>query len=81
MLQCVAGARGNYTLSLMAQQPESLASFEGKAAASLASHVPEGMDVEQRVRRFWRSLSSTMDPPMYGADARGSLFNDDFASG
>ena len=50
-------------------------------AQALARNVPQGMGVEDRVRRFWRSLSSNMDAPMYGADARGSLFNEDFASG
>ncbi len=37
---------------------------------------PEEPDplIEKRVRRFWKTLSSMMDPPVYGADAAGTLF-------
>jgi hypothetical protein len=27
--------------------------------------------VEKRVRKFWRTLSPHMDPPVYGADSLG----------
>ena len=116
--QCISGARGNYTLTLLERPAESLASFRIKANNAAAQKLPrdllfvppssesdpgsaasssvstssqkeatlgdateknydnEDPDplIEKRVRRFWKTLSSMMDPPMYGADAAGTLF-------
>ena len=37
--------------------------------------------VAQLERQFWKRLSPTMPPPVYGADEPGTLFGDDPASG
>ena len=37
--------------------------------------------VAQLERQFWKRLSPTMPPPVYGADEPGTLFEDDNASG
>ena len=80
--QEVKGARGNYTLALISRPAESLASFEIKANKALRQlgRGVEDSSAEVRVQRFWRGLSATMPPPMYGADTSGSLFGDDDAS-
>jgi jumonji domain-containing protein 2 len=38
-------------------------------------------EIEELERQFWKRLSPTMPPAVYGADEPGSLFNDDTASG
>lgn len=30
--------------------------------------------LEKRVRRFWKTIGPNMEPPVYGADASGTLF-------
>lgn len=82
--QLIAGKRGNYELTLMVKPSQSLKTFERKAQEAAArrnlddgaAHTPAELE-----RTFWRSLSSVMTPPMYGADCRGTLFGGAHASG
>ena len=79
--QCIGGARGVFTLDILEKPAESLKTFEAKATASAARRLPPGLSYEEREKKFWKSLSTHMEPPMYGADSLGSLFRSDRASG
>eukprot|EP00617_Octactis_speculum_P025403 CAMPEP_0185756392 /NCGR_PEP_ID=MMETSP1174-20130828/14823_1 /TAXON_ID=35687 /ORGANISM="Dictyocha speculum, Strain CCMP1381" /LENGTH=534 /DNA_ID=CAMNT_0028435335 /DNA_START=224 /DNA_END=1831 /DNA_ORIENTATION=+ len=78
--QCVAGARGVYWLTLLETPAKSLKDFEQMAEASAKRNLPPNLSIEQRVRRFWKTLSTTMEPPLYGADIPGSLFDGEAAA-
>jgi hypothetical protein len=121
--QCVSGARGSYSLTLLETSATSLKLFQARAhsnaekklpqelrnstvfhsyyhqcndissssslssSSSSTAQVADGDDedaeeeelstqqlLELRVRRFWKTIGPNMEPPVYGADALGSLF-------
>jgi len=61
--------------------PSPSSPLQETARADAFAEYQESVSVEQRVRKFWRTLSPHMDPPIYGADALGSLFGGDPAYG
>jgi hypothetical protein len=118
--QCVSGARGSYSLTLLETSATSLKLFQARAHSNAEKKLPQELRnstvfhsyyhqcndisssssssttttttaqvdgdgeeeeelstqelLELRVRRFWKTIGPNMEPPVYGADALGSLF-------
>jgi jumonji domain-containing protein 2 len=77
--QCVSGRAGLYTVSNLVQGALSVREFEALALAKQPAEVDEMLaqhDYAGIERKFWKSLTTTSDPPMYGADTVATLFQD-----
>jgi len=78
--QCVGGAKGCFSVALVEEKPLKLREFERLAANEAGIPLPSA-SLATIERAFWRSLTHTAPPPVYGADVLGSLFGGHRARG
>ncbi|KDO30675.1 hypothetical protein SPRG_04576 [Saprolegnia parasitica CBS 223.65] len=77
--QHVAGKKGVFNVDLVERKSMTLDAFKALAAAKdTIAHLLDDDDAIERT--FWKGLRPTMEPPVYGADLVGSLFQDDAKS-
>lgn len=82
MTQVLRGLGGIYEYTFLDNNPLTAAEFRDKADKYIESQLGKNhkdLSIEQLERKFWKRLGPTMQPPIYGADMEGSLFdkNDD----
>lgn len=69
--QYVSGMKGIFQQTNIIGKPLKISKFISVADDALESRVPANSD-EEIERRFWKNIR--FEPPMYGADMKGSLF-------
>mmetsp|Transcript_6165 Transcript_6165/g.7063 ORF Transcript_6165/g.7063 Transcript_6165/m.7063 type:complete len:572 (+) Transcript_6165:66-1781(+) len=75
--QHTSGGRGCFRLDLVESKPISAKKFKEIADSQRGKPEKEDWEKLDKIERaFWRSLSSSAQVPMYGADNVGSLFED-----
>ncbi|CAM9571689.1 unnamed protein product [Chrysoparadoxa australica] len=74
--QCPNGGTGVFQLGLVETKAMTIDKFRRMAERRDSGEK----EVTKRVRKFWRGLRSTMEPPVYGADTLGSVFKEDDTS-
>ena len=82
--QAISGIGGVYEYTLLEQPSITVSQFRTLADEYRKRQLGSEFDVDQSdevcdelARKFWRRLGPTMEPPIYGADMEGTLFNKD----
>jgi jumonji domain-containing protein 2 len=71
--QCVTGRAGMYSVCNVVRKDLTVEQYEIKAK-KVELPNRENMDPEEIERRFWKSLTTTAEAPLYGSDVLGTLF-------
>lgn len=75
--QCVTGRTGSYNVCNVVQPDLLLHEYEALALAQPNSPEDDEFgDLFEVERKFWKSLTTTGAPPVYGSDVEGTLFGD-----
>jgi len=77
ILQVVNGRAGAFTVTNLVQDQVTVAQFEKVARSKQPESVDELIkrgDWTEIERKFWKSITTTSEPPMYGADTVATLF-------
>ncbi|GIY16831.1 lysine-specific demethylase 4C [Caerostris extrusa] len=72
--QVVHGSQGLYTQFNVQSKSLTVKAYE-KLANSKKYQTPSHFDYEDLERKYWKNI--TFNPPIYGADVSGSLYDDD----
>ncbi|XP_029943521.1 lysine-specific demethylase 4A [Salarias fasciatus] len=72
--QVVTGQAGLFTLFNIQKKPLTVQEFR-KTSGLDKFRGPSCLDAEELERKFWKTL--TFDPPLYGADVSGTLYDPD----
>ena len=82
--QAISGIGGVYEYTLLEQPAITVAQYRTLADEYRKRQLGNEYDTDQSdevcdelARKFWRRLGPTMEPPVYGADMEGTLFNKD----
>ena len=77
--QCVAGKSGVFSVCNIVKRDLKLKDYEELAMKQ--KDIPEDFSSQdsyfQVERKFWKSLTTTAKPPLYGSDVEGTLFGDE----
>jgi jumonji domain-containing protein 2 len=76
--QCVTGRSGVYSVCNLVKKDLPLRAYE--QIAMKRSDAPKDFSSQENLfeveRKFWKSLTTTAAPPLYGSDVEGTLFAD-----
>jgi hypothetical protein len=78
--QCVGGGKGCFSVALVEEKKLTIGEYEA-LAKDAAGAPPLSSTLGAIERQYWRSLTHTAPPPVYGADVLGSLFGGHRARG
>ncbi|KAL0586012.1 hypothetical protein ABG067_004335 [Albugo candida] len=73
--QHVAGKKGVFNIDLVERKSLTAQEFKEIAAQCTDGEPQDLSKMDEIERAFWKNMRSTMDPPIYGADIEGSLFD------
>nr|CCA18657.1 hypothetical protein TRIADDRAFT_27796 [Albugo laibachii Nc14] len=73
--QHVAGKKGVFNIDLVEKKSLTAQEFKEIAAQCSDGEPRDLFKMDEIERAFWKSMRSTMDAPIYGADIEGSLFD------
>ena len=77
--QVVCGRAGVFTVTNLEQDAMSVWEFETMAEAKQPKDIDELIEQQnwsELERKFWKSITMTSEPPVYGADTVATLFGD-----